>query len=218
MKHITQQALKERARDLLVAMTQRSRWVYALPPGSFRKATAILQKARLERSATEADGTVVKFLSDTASFVVFDAAALGVVLLEGEGDAVAPLKEILDETGFVPQSKLLADALDIGEAHALTGLRILAHMAIGWDEDWTDLFLLHLASPDPIVRHEATLSLTMAAMVGGDASPAVMLLEEAHQRESYPQLADTMADALRVLRAFRGDPVDIADVENRTLE
>jgi hypothetical protein len=214
---VTQAALKERARTLLVAMTERSRWVYALPNASdFATVRAIFAAEGIAPSATEADGKVVKYEQGDASFVVFDASVeLGAVLLTGIGDDATPwIRAILDATGFVPQSGLWERALAIGQPEATLALKLLAHMAIGWDDDWSDLFLLHLASPDPVVRHDATSALTMAAMVAGEADAALLLLEEARKRETYPKLADTLDDALRVLRAFRGDPAELAAVDD----
>ena len=211
MPKVPQAALKERARSLLVSMTERNRWVYALAQREhFAAAKTIIEAAGVASAAEEADGKVLKYDDGSASFVVFDAIEeLGAVLLTGIGEGAVPLmQKILETTGFVPQSLLWERALGIGEPQATPALKLLAHMAVGWDEDWTDLFLLHLASPDAVVRHDTTTALTMAAMVAGEAGPAVALLEEAKKREAFPKLADTMADALRVLRAFRGDPID----------
>ena len=211
MVKVSQDALRSRARALLVAMTERSRWVYALAAeGSFDTAQAIIVEAGFDELAKEADGRVRKYGDDDGHFVLFDNQELGAVLLEGEGDSVVPvIKTVLDQTGFVPQSKLWGDALAIGEDRAGPALRLLSHMAIGWDEDWTDLFVLHLASPDPIVRNDATLALTMAAMVSGESEMALELLQEAHKREKFPKLADTIKDAIRVIEAFRGDAIDV---------
>ena len=88
-------------------------------------------------------------------------------------------------------------------------LRTLAHMVVAWDEDWSDLFLLHLAAPDPVARHEATLALTVAVMVAHDAGPAPALLEEAIKREKFPKLKDTMSEALNVVRGVTGGPVEL---------
>jgi hypothetical protein len=215
MAQVTQSALKERARTLLVAMTERSRWVYALSePSDFAAAKAILEAAGIASAGVEANGKVLKYEQDRAAFVLFDASDdLGAVMLTGIGDAAVPvMHKILEATRFIPQSLLWEQALDISESHATPALKLLAHMAVGWDEDWSDLFLLHLASPDAIVRHDTTLALTMAAMVAGEADAAMQLLEEARKRESFPKLAETMDDALRTLGAFRGDPVDPSEV------
>ena len=96
MVNVTQAALKERARTLLVAMTERSRWVYALPKeGSFDAAKGIIAEAGLAAVAEEADGKVVKYDGDDgAGLVLFDARAeLGAVLLQGRSDAVVPLMQ-----------------------------------------------------------------------------------------------------------------------------
>ena len=82
-------------------------------------------------------------------------------------------------------------------------------MVVGWDEDWSDLFLLHLASPDPVARHEAVLGLTTAVMVAHDAGPAKELLEEAHKREKFPKLKDTIAEAMQVVSGMTGGPVAV---------
>ena len=83
-------------------------------------------------------------------------------------------------------------------------------MVVGWDEDWSDLFLLHLASPDPVVRHDAVVGLTVAVMVAHDAGPAPDLLDEAIRREKFPKLKETMTEALNVVRGVTGGPVEIA--------
>ena len=83
-------------------------------------------------------------------------------------------------------------------------------MVVAWDEDWSDLFLLHLAAPDPMVRHDAVLALTTAVMVAGDAGPAPALLDEAIKREKFPKLKDTMAEALNVIRGVTGAPMEIS--------
>jgi hypothetical protein len=212
---ITQESLKDRARALLVAMTERGRFVYALPrEESFAKALAMAAEQGLKEEAREAEGSVVKFVDTqeqgAAHLIVFDNAALDVVLMEGASAAVVPVMQaILEETGFVPQSGLWASALDIGEPGCGRALAILAHMAVAWDDDWTDLFLLHLASPDALVRREVVGSLTLAAMVCGDAAPALELLGEARRRERFPKLTESIDDAVRVLKAFVGETVEL---------
>jgi hypothetical protein len=212
---ITQASLKERARTLLVAMTERERFIYALPrEGSFDKALSVAEAQSMQQSEREAGGSVVKLVAaqeqDASHLIVFDNEALDVVLLEGRCAAVVPvLQSILEETGFVPQSGLWASALDIGEPGCGRALAILAHMAVEWDDDWTDLFLLHLASPDALVRREAVASLTLAAMVCGDADPALELLGEARRRERFPKLSENIDDAVRVLKAFAGEAVEL---------
>jgi len=216
MPHVTEAALKERARTLLVGMTERSRWVYALPSESFAKVCAVLDEASIPKVAEEAEGRVVRHVSadDKAAFVVFDNPDLDVVLVEAEGDAAVPtMQKLLELTGFLPQSKLWGEALDIGEPRATTSLKILAHMAVAWDDDWTDLFLLHLASPDPIVRREALNATLLAAMVARQAEPAIELLEEAKRREKFPKLAESIDEGLKVLEALDGQPLPIGGLD-----
>ncbi len=113
-------------------------------------------------------------------------------------------------TGFYAQSALLGVALDVRDTEAPKALRTLAHMVVAWDEDWGDLFLLHLAAPDPVVRHDAVVALTVAVMVAHDAGPAPALLDEAIRREKFPKLKETMHEALNVVRAVTGGAVDAA--------
>ncbi|HHH26998.1 MAG TPA: hypothetical protein ENK57_01435 [Polyangiaceae bacterium] len=212
MPNVTEAALKERARALLVGMTERSRWVYALPRDGFPKVRDLLEAEGMKKVAEEAEGHVTRYASEgsEAAFVVFDSADLDVALIEAEGDAAVPtMQKLLELTGFFPQSKLWGEALDIGGPRSTTSLKILAHMAVAWDEDWTDLFLLHLASPDAMVRREALSATTLAAMVAREAGPAIELLEEARQREKFPKLAETIDEGLRVLKAVDGQPLPI---------
>jgi len=133
-----------------------------------------------------------------------------VLLLEAQGSGAPPiLAKILDVTGFLAQSELLRVALDIHGERTSKALRVLAHMVVAWDEDWSDLFLLHLASPDPVARHEATLAVSVAAMVARDPGPANALLDEALRRERFPKLRETMAEARRMIEAMSGAPVEI---------
>lgn len=212
MPPITEAALKERARALLVGMTERSRWVYAVPGEQFANVLGLLEAEGIAKVAEEAEGKVVRHVSDdeAAVFVIFANEKLDVVLVEAEGDAAVPtMQKLLEKTGFLPQSKLWGDALDIGGPRATRSLQILAHMAVFWDEDWTDLFLLHLASPDAVVRRDALTATTLAAMVARDAPPAIELLEEARRREKFPKLAEAIDEALRVLRSVDGQPLDL---------
>jgi len=207
---ISKSALVDRARQMLVAMSERSRFVYALAGAAcFEQARAILEQTETLELAQEAHPSVQRYEDEgsNTAVVLFESAPLGVVLLEGHGDAVAPIiKRILDVTGFVAQSKLLAEALQITEVEAAQrALTILAHMCVSWDPDWLDLFLLHLASPDPVVRHNATISASIAAMVASDPEPARALLVEARKREKFPKLAETMSEAMRLLSVEEGD-------------
>jgi hypothetical protein len=79
-----------------------------------------------------------------------------------------------------------------------------------WDEDWSDLFLLHLAAPDPVVRHDAVLALTVAVMVAHDPGPVLALLDEAIRREKFPKLKETMTEARNVVSGLTGGPVEVA--------
>lgn len=219
MPNVTEAALKERARALLVGMTERSRWVYALPRDGFAKVRQVLEAEGLQKVAEEADGHVLRYAAESteAAFVMFDHADLDVTLIEAEGDAAVPtMQKLLELTGFFPQSKLWGEALDIGGPRSTTSLEILAHMAVAWDEDWTDLFLLHLASPDAMVRRKALSATTLAAMVAREAGPAIELLEEAKRREKFPKLAETIEEGLRALKALDGQPLPIDQIPHPT--
>jgi hypothetical protein len=147
--------------------------------------------------------------AQTLQFVVFESPELDVVLLQGEGGAAVPiLGKMLERTGFVPQSHLWNAAVSVAEPGASRALKTLAHMAVEWDEEWTDMFVLHLASPDAIARHEAVAALSIAAMVAREVEPALMLLDEAIQRERFPKLRETMGEARRLLEAYSGMPVE----------
>jgi hypothetical protein len=213
MPQVTEAALKDRARSLLVAMTERSRWVYALPSGdTFDTVCQMIAADGLPKVADDAKGKVVRFETEdeATAFVVFENAELDVVLVEAEGDgAVATMQKLLEKTGFYAQSKLWGQALDIGGGEATRSLRILAHMAVAWDEDWTDLMLLHLASPDAVTRQSALVATTLAAMVAREPGPAIELLEEAKRREKFPKLAEAIGESLGVLKAADGQPVDL---------
>jgi hypothetical protein len=212
MPRPTETALRGRARALLEAMTERARWIYALPrhegPAAVR-AAALAKGLRCE----EEEAGAARFADEAGalSLVTFDSAELDIALVEAAGSDAPPLlAEILEKTGFYAQSTLLGTALDVKDAEAPKALRTLAHMVVAWDEDWSDLFLLHLASPDPVVRHDAVLALTVAVMVAHDAGPAPDLLDEAIRREKFPKLKDTMTEALNVIRGLTGGPVEVA--------
>jgi hypothetical protein len=216
MARVTDRALKERARRILVAMTERARWIYAVPPaGTLERIAAILEEEGMTRTGQAASGRAWRYESDAgARAVALEHDTLDVVLLEGAGAAVVPaMKRVLDATGFVPQSKLWGAALDIGAPGAPRALAVLAHLCVTWDEDWSDLFLLQLASPDPLVRHQAAVSLVLAALVAHDAEPALDLLREARRREKLPKLGETIDDAMRVLRAFAGQPLALDEID-----
>jgi predicted nuclease of predicted toxin-antitoxin system len=213
MPRPTETALRGRARTLLEAMTARARWIYAVPSELGRGAVrpiALAQGLRCEEEDAKVGAARFSNEKETASIVVLDSAELEVMLLEAAGpDAPPILADILEKTGFYAQSTLLGTALDVRDEEASKALRTLAHMVVAWDEDWSDLFLLHLASPDAVVRHEATMALTVAVMVARDAGPAPALLEEAIRREKFPKLKETMNEALNVVRGLTGGPVEI---------
>jgi hypothetical protein len=212
MPRPTETALRGRARALLEAMTERARWIYALPrlegPAAVH-AVALAKGLRCE----EEDAGAARYADEkgSASLVTLDSAELDVLLVEAAGvEAPRVLAEILDRTGFYAQSTLLGTALDVKDGEAPKALRTLAHMVVAWDEDWSDLFLLHLASPDPVVRHDAVVALTVAVMVAHDAGPAEALLEEAVRREKFPKLKESMGEALNVVRGATGGPVEVS--------
>lgn len=211
----TDTALRGRARVLLEAMTERARWIYAVPRELGGDLVAPVVRAMLEGEGLrceeeDAAARVARFAAERGAAVVvtFDSPELEVLLLEASGaDAPPILANLLEKTGFYAQSQLLRTALEVRDPEASKALRTLAHMVVAWDEDWSDLFLLHLASPDAVARHEATLALSVAAMVARDAGPAKALLDEALRREKFPKLRETMSEALRVVEAMTGGPV-----------
>jgi hypothetical protein len=187
-------------------MTDRGRWIYALPPAEAARHVGPTLKAHgFVAGEAEGDGKVVKWTQSAkaASLVVLEREDLEVTLVEAQGSGAAePLGAILKETGFFAQSALLSSALDVSTADARKALMTLAHMVVDWDEDWADLFLLHLASPDPVVRHDAVTALTVAAMVARDKGPASELLNEAAKRETYPKLKETIDEAKKLVEAI----------------
>ncbi len=199
-------ALKSRARTLLERMTDRARWIYALPPAETREHLAnTFADHHFEIRENDAGGKVIRWsnAAASASFVVLERDDLEVTLVEAQGaDAARPLGALLGKTGFFAQSALLESAFDVATADARKALLTLAHMVVAWDDDWAELFLLHLASPDPIVRHDAVTALTVAAMVARDKGPALELLDEASRRETYPKLKETIEDAKKYIAAI----------------
>ncbi len=187
-------------------MTSRDRFVYAVPRAEARThLPKILTDQGFALRETEDAGRVAKWSNaeGTASFAVLERVDLDVTFVQGDGgDALAPLGALLEKTGFFAQSTLLESAFDVGTEDARKALLTLAHMVVAWDSDWADLFLLHLASPDPLVRHDAVTALTVAAMVARDRGPAPGLLAEAAKRETYPKLKETIDDAQRVIAAL----------------
>src|SRR5262249_47854419 len=139
MPRPTETALKGRARALLEAMTERARWIYAIPP----EGAAAVREIALGRGLTveehdEAAGAA-RYAKDRASLVTFESPELEVLLIEAAGEEAPPvLAEILERTGFYAQSTLLGTALDVKDPEAPKALRTLAHMVVAWDEDWSD--------------------------------------------------------------------------------
>lgn len=213
-------ALRGRARALIEAMTERTRWIYAVPRElGLAALKAIFEAEGLGREQEDAGAGVVRFSNDAGSiaFVVFDSPELEVTLIEASGgDAPPILAKVLDKTGFYAQSQLLKTALDVRSSEASKALKTLAHMVVAWDEDWSDLFLLHLASPDPVARHEAAVATSIAALVAREPGPAIGLLEEAARRETFPKLRETIGEALNVVRAMTGGPVELKPEGERT--
>jgi hypothetical protein len=212
MPRPTETALRGRARMLLEAMTERARWIYALPRGEGPAAVRAVADAKgLRCEEDEAGAARFANESGSASLVTLDSEALDVAIVEAAGaDAPPILAEILDRVGFYAQSTLIGVALDTQDPEAPKALRTLAHMVVAWDEDWSDLFLLHLAAPDPVIRHDAVIALTVAVMVAHDAGPAPALLEEAIRRESFPKLKQTMTEALGIVQGVTGGPVELS--------
>jgi hypothetical protein len=199
-------ALKARARTLLEQMTDRGRWIYALPPAETRThlATTFAEHGFAVREV-DAAGKVTKWRhdGDDASFTVLERDDLEVTLVEAQGaSAASTLGALLKKTGFFAQSALLESAFDVATEDARKALLTLAHMVVAWDGDWGDLFLLHLASPDPVVRHDAVAAITIAAMVARDKGPAPELLAEAAKRETFPKLKDTIDEAMKCVAAI----------------
>lgn len=192
-------------------MTDRARWVYALPLETATQVTVILGAEGFELTQKDPDAPVSRYedSAKSAAFVAFASPELEVLLVEASGEAAAvALGRILDQAGFFAQSQLLGAAVDVRDPEAPKALRTLAHMVVAWDEDWSDLFLLHLASPDPVVRHDAVAALCVAALVAREVGPAVHLLEEARKREKFPKLNETMGEAIRMIQAATGAPVE----------
>jgi len=199
-------ALKARARTLLERMNDRGRWIYAVPPAEAeRHLSRIVTEHGFADASVDPSGKAHRWsnAADSASFVVLERDDLEVTLVEARGaDAAAALGALLEKTGFFAQSTLLGSALDVATEDARKALLTLAHMVVAWDDDWADLFLLHLASPDPVVRHDAVTALTVATMVARDRGPAPELLSEAAKRETYPKLKETIEEARKLVAAL----------------
>jgi hypothetical protein len=207
----TDTALRARARGLVEAMTERARWIYAVPRAiGDAHAASIIEACGLVCEERDEAAKVARYANDSrkATMVTFSHVELDVMLLEAAGpEAPEVVRRVLDKTGFYAQSDLLRTALDVHHPETTLALKTLAHMVVAWDEDWSDLFLLHLASPDPIARHGAVLAVGVAVLVAREPGPALALLEEARRRERYPKLRDTMGEAIQMIHAATGGPV-----------
>lgn len=201
MKSLSEDDLKDRARELVHRMHDVERWAYAIDVDA--AATSLMraiEDAGYWLAERDVAAKVVRYEVEDSpedGLVTLERTDLGLVLLQAFGPTTPDrLGPILERTGFVPQSRLLRDAYMVGDRRASRGLVALAHMVVVWDDDWGDLFLLHLASPDPVARHEAALATVIAALSARQAEPARSLLSEALDRESFPQLRETLAQAL----------------------
>jgi len=204
MKTPTESDLVARSREIVHRMHDVERWAYAI---DLTKDSSLLTAAIAAagyRLADEDKAAGVRRYEAEGSppdaLVTMARPDLGVCVLQAHGPStVDRLGPVLEATGFVPQSRLLARAYAVGEPDASAALTTLAHMVVAWDEDWADLFLLHLASPDPVARHEAALATVVAAFSARQVEPARALLAEAHARESFPKLKDTLAEAVKAV-------------------
>jgi len=197
--------LKERARVMVTRMMDVGRVVYAVPFATGREAMeSAVRASGLELAETDGEAAVSKWTVRDGEkresgdlLVLLEREDLGVFIFElrGEG-AIERARTILERVPFVPQSRLLAQAIDVASPDAPKALLVLAHSVVVWDDDWGDLFLLHLASPDPIARHNAVAATFLAAMASDARQEARALLKEAHARERYPKLRETIEDAI----------------------
>jgi hypothetical protein len=214
MKPPSPTALIQRARALVVRMHVVERWAYAVDASVSReKLERAIGDAGYALVERDAEAKVTRYeapsLSEASSapdaLVTLERPDLELILMQAYGSTTPDrLRPVLTATGFVPQSQLLRSAYAVGEAGSSRALTALAHMVVAWDDDWADLFLLHLASPDPVARHEACLATVVAALSAGAREPARTLLNEAHARERFPQLKTTLAEAAAVVDAIAG--------------
>ncbi len=196
----TQADLLERARELVHRMHDVERFAYAI---DLTRAQAALAPAltlagyAVAEEDREAKVTRYEAGSPPDTVVALERLDLGVFVVQAFGPTtVDRLGPVLETTGFVPQTKLLAEAYAVGEPRASAALTTLAHMVVAFDEDWADLFLLHLASPDPVARHEAVLATVVAAFSARQVEPAKTLLSHARTRETFPKLERTLIEAV----------------------
>ncbi len=211
MKAPSPTALIDRARTLVVRMHAVERWAYAIdsavPDQTLHDRIVAAGYSVVDR---DEEAAVARYEApsgreDPDALVTLRRPDLGLTLLQAHG-ATTPdrLGPLLESTGFAPQSRLLRQAYDVGNEQARLALTALAHMVVAWDDDWADLFLLHLASPDPVVRHDAALATVVAALSAREREPAATLLQEAHRHEKFPKLRETLEEALAAVQALPG--------------
>jgi hypothetical protein len=209
MKTPTQADLLARARELVHRMHDVERWAYAVDVATPDLGPSLLG-AGYGVAEEDSAAKVVRYEGPGTppdTVVTLERTDLGVFVLQAYGPTtVDRLGPVLEKTGFVPQSKLLAEAYAVGEPRASAALTTLAHMVVAWDEDWADLFLLHLASPDPVARHEAAMATVIAAFSARQAEPAKTLLSEALARESFPKLKHTLIEAVAAVERLAEPP------------
>jgi hypothetical protein len=212
MKVPSKSDLVARARELVHRMHDVERWAYAVDATQAPETwTAAIARAGYVVAEEDRAARVVRYEAPSSSavptpdvLVTLERPDLGVVLFQAYGaTTVDRLGAVLESTGFVPQSLLLERAYAVGLPGASKALTTLAHMVVRWDEDWSDLFLLHLASPDPVARHEAALAAVVAAFSARQPEPAASLLREARDRESFPKLRDTLEEAVKAVEAMK---------------
>jgi hypothetical protein len=181
-------------------MIERSRWIYALPTDEAEKhAAAIFAAHGFSQGAGEGDDASKTWTNaeGTSSLTLVDHDELEITLVEAQGaEAPEPLGALLKKAGFYAQSALIESALDVETNDARKALLTLAHMLVAWDDEWTELFRLHLAATDPAVREDAVTSITLAAEIARAPGPAPMLLREALTRETVPAVKDAIEKAL----------------------
>jgi hypothetical protein len=209
MKTPSHNDLKARARELVHRMHEVERWAYAIDVTvSLATLTDAIADAGYHLGEHDAAARVSRYAAEGSprdTLVTLERPDLGVVLLQAFGPTTPDrLGPVLERTGFVPQSGLLGEAYAVGNPRASQALLALSHMVVVWDDDWADLFLLHLASPDPVARHEAALATVIAALSARQAEPARALLLEALGRESFPQLRGTLVEAVAAVEQIGG--------------
>lgn len=199
MKAPREADLLERAREVVHRMHDVERWAYAIDHAAAAATLApALREVGYDVAEEDKEAKVVRYEAPPSDAVVtLERPDLGVIIVQASGaTTVDRLGPVLEKTGFLPQTRLLGRAYAIGEGGAPAALTILAHMVVAWDEDWADLFLLHLASPDPVVRHDAALATVVAAFSARQGEPARTLLAEALAREAFPKLRETLIEAV----------------------